>query len=238
MLKYMLPQVEHLLDPLQFAYRTKRSVEDATLSMLNVILGHLERRGSYAKILFVDFSSAFNTIQPHLMIRKLIDLGVGKRFVMLVHSFLINRIQYVNVSGVFVTCVYLHRRSPGMCTVAIFHYFKYADDTALVGLLSDDEIDYKSDIDHFVSRCVANCLKLNVITTKELIIDFRSGVHHPTPVNINGQHIEIVHSYKYMDTTIDDKLRCDDNSMNVYKKGQQKFYFLRKLNALHIDRNI
>ena len=34
----MLPQVEHLLDPLQFAYIIKRSVEDATLSMLNVIL--------------------------------------------------------------------------------------------------------------------------------------------------------------------------------------------------------
>ena len=143
--------------------------------MLNVILGHLERRGSYAKILFVDFSSAFNTIQPHLMIRKLIDLGVGKRFVMLVHSFLTNRTQYVNVSGVFITCAYLHRSSPGMCTVAIFHYFKHADDTALVGLLSDDEIGYKGDIDHFVSRCVANCLKLNVIKTKELIIDFRSG---------------------------------------------------------------
>ena len=66
-LKYMLPQVEHLLDPLQFAYRTKRSVEDATLSMLNVILEHLERRGSYARIVFVDFSSAFNTIQPHFI---------------------------------------------------------------------------------------------------------------------------------------------------------------------------
>ena len=59
LLKYMLPQVEHLLDPLQFAYRSKRSVEDATLSMLNVIYDHLDRPGSYARILFVDFSSAF-----------------------------------------------------------------------------------------------------------------------------------------------------------------------------------
>ena len=42
MLKYMLPQVEHLLDPLQFDYRSKRSVEDATLPMLNVILEHLD----------------------------------------------------------------------------------------------------------------------------------------------------------------------------------------------------
>ena len=45
-LKCMLPQVEHLLDPLLFAYRSERS----TLSMLNV-----ERPGSYARMLFVDF---------------------------------------------------------------------------------------------------------------------------------------------------------------------------------------
>ena len=66
------------------------------------------------------------------------------------------------------------------------HYFKYADDTALVGLLSDDETDYRSDIDHFVSWCVANCLELNVVKTKELVIDFRSGVHHHTPSTSMG----------------------------------------------------
>ena len=114
------------------------------------------------------------------------------------------------------------------------HYFKYADDTALIGLLSADETVYRSDIDHFVSWCVANCLKLNVVKTKKFVIDFRSGVHHPTPVNINGQHIEIVDSYKYLGTIIDGKLRWDDNTLNLYKKGQQRLYFLRKLN----DRNI
>ena len=55
---------------------------------------------------------------------------------------------------------------------------------------------------------------------------------------MNGQHIEIVHSYKYLGTTIDDKLRWDGNTMNLCKKGQQRLYFLRKLNTLHIDRNI
>ena len=55
------------------------------------------------------------------------------------------------------------------------HYFKYADDTALVGLLFDEETDYRSDIDHFVSWCVTKCLELNVVKTKELVIDFRSG---------------------------------------------------------------
>ena len=53
-----------------------------------------------------------------------------------------------------------------------------------------------------------------------------------------GQNIEIVHSYKYLGTIIDDKLRWDENTTNLYKKGQQRLYFLRKLNALHVDRNI
>ena len=103
------------------------------------------------------------------------------------------------------------------------HYFKYADYNALVGLLSDDEIYYRSDIDHVVSWCVANSLELNVVKTKELVIDFRSCVHHPTPLKSNGQHIYIVHSYKYLGKTIDDKLRWDDNIIiviNLYKKGQ------------------
>ena len=52
------------------------------------------------------------------------------------------------------------------------------------------------------------------------------------------QHQWATHSYKYLGTTIDDKLRWDDNIMNLYKKGQQRLYFLRILNALHIDRNI
>ena len=123
------------------------------LSLLNVILEHLERRGSYARILFVDFSSAFNTIQSHLMIRKLTDLGVGKQFVMLIHSFLTNRSQYVNVSGVCSSHVSMSTGAPQGCILSPFlytmytnscrsaysnnHYFKYADDTALVGLIQD-----------------------------------------------------------------------------------------------------
>ena len=170
------------------------------------------------------------------MIKKHIDLGVGKQFVRLVHSFLANRSQYVNVSAECSSHVSISTGTTQGCILSPFvytmytnsrrsaysnnHHFKCADDTALVGLLSDDETDYRNDIDYFVSKCVANCIELNVFKTKELVIDFRSGVNHPTPVNNNGQHIEIVHSYKHLGTTIDDNLRWDDITMNLYKKGQ------------------
>ncbi len=53
-----------LLDPLQFAYRANRSVDDAVNMGLHYILQHLDKPGTYARILFVDFSPAFNTITP------------------------------------------------------------------------------------------------------------------------------------------------------------------------------
>ncbi len=59
-----------LLDPLQFAYRANRSVDDAVNIGLHFILQHLDRPGTYVRILFVDFSSAFNTIIPDTLQNK------------------------------------------------------------------------------------------------------------------------------------------------------------------------
>ena len=58
------------IDPLQFAYRTERSVEDAILTLLHGIYSHLDRSTAYVRTLFVDFSSAFNLIQPHILLGK------------------------------------------------------------------------------------------------------------------------------------------------------------------------
>jgi hypothetical protein len=75
-LKNLLPFVNPHLDPLQFAYRPARGVEDAIATILHRLLTHLETPGHYARILFADFSSAFNTIQRHTMVEKLQALEV------------------------------------------------------------------------------------------------------------------------------------------------------------------
>jgi len=59
------------------------------------------------------------------------------------------------------------------------HYFKNAHNIAVVDLLSNDETDYRSDIDHFVSWYVANSLNLILIKTKEIVIYFLSRVYNP-----------------------------------------------------------
>ncbi len=56
------------LDPLQFAYRPNPSTDDAISSTLHLALTHLENKDSYVRMLFIDFSSAFNTIIPQQLI--------------------------------------------------------------------------------------------------------------------------------------------------------------------------
>ena len=47
-----------------------------------------------------------------------------------------------------------------------------------------------------------------------------------------------VSKYKYLGTIFDDKLKWDDNTEVIVKKGQQRLYLLRKLNYFSVDQNI
>ncbi|GAA6095454.1 lipoxygenase homology domain-containing protein 1-like, partial [Tachysurus ichikawai] len=66
------------LDPLQFAYRQTRSTDYAIAHLLHTTTSHLDcRKGNYAKMLFVKYSSVFNTIIPSTLTSKLEVLGLS-----------------------------------------------------------------------------------------------------------------------------------------------------------------
>ena len=58
------------LDPLQFAYCPNRSTDDAIDIALHTSLSHLEKRNIYVRMVFIDYSSAFNTIVLSKLIIK------------------------------------------------------------------------------------------------------------------------------------------------------------------------
>ncbi len=96
-LAYLKASTGPLLDPLQFAYRANRSVDDAVNMGLHFILQHLDRPGTYVRILFVDFSSAFNTIIPDTLQNKLTQLSVPTSICQWITSFLTDRQQLVRL---------------------------------------------------------------------------------------------------------------------------------------------
>ncbi len=63
------------LDPLQFAYCPKWSTEDTVAHTLHTTLSHLDKRGSYVRLLFTDYSSEFNTMVSSRLVTKLKYLG-------------------------------------------------------------------------------------------------------------------------------------------------------------------
>lgn len=118
------------------------------------------------------------------------------------------------------------------------HIIKFADDTAVISLLERDETEHGAVLQEFVDWCEASQLELNTYKTKELVFDFRREAPSPTPTLIKGEEIEIVTEYKYLGLIIDHKLSWDQCADAVFKKGQQRLYFLRKLNYFNVDKTI
>ena len=121
------------------------------------------------------------------------------------------------------------------------HILKYADDTVFVGLIKQNEDAYRENIVSFGRWCKDNHLVLNVKKTKEMIFDFRKKkVFYPFnyPTLLDGDAIEMVHSYRYLGTEIDDHLNWGEQTKAVSLKCNQKLYFLRKLKQFHVNERI
>ncbi len=84
------------LDPLQFAYRPNRSTDDAISHDLHSSLTHIDsKNGNYVRLLFIDYSSAFNTIVPIMLAVKLTDLSLNSFLCDWIQDFLTGRPQVV-----------------------------------------------------------------------------------------------------------------------------------------------
>ncbi|KAK0133374.1 putative RNA-directed DNA polymerase from transposon BS [Merluccius polli] len=242
-IKSILPPT---LDPFQFAYRTKHSTEDAICSALHPALTHLEK--AYVRMLFIDFSSAFNTIIPEQLICKLDQLGLNTSLCNWILDFLSERPQAVRVGNNTSSSITLSTGAPQGCVLSpllftlLTHYctpthsthstnhmVKFADDTTLMGLITKNETHYRKEVKLLTTWCSDNNLLLNVSKTMEIVIDFRKGHTEHSPLTIEGAAVDRVSSTKFLGVHISEDLSWTTNSASLAKKAQRRLYFLRKL---------
>ena len=98
-LNKLRPLVHRFQDPLQFAYRHGIGVDDALLYMMHSISSHLDKTSSYVRVMFFDFSSAFNTIQPHLLAQKLKNMYLHPNIIKWILHYLTDRPQHVRLTN-------------------------------------------------------------------------------------------------------------------------------------------
>ena len=110
---------------------------------------------------------------------------------------------------------------------------KFADDTAIAGLITDDDIaDYTTTINQVNSWSEANYLRLNASKTKEIIYDCRKRKGCNIPVFINNSYIEMVTSHKYLGVVLDNSLTFSEHIQTICSKVCSRLYILRQLNQL------
>jgi len=176
------------MDPLQFAYRTNRSTDDAVSQVIHsslsqvihsslsqvihsslsqVIhssLSHLDSwKGGYVRMLYIDFSSAFNSIFGSRLADKLIELGLNTALCAWILDTLTTRTQVVRVGKHTSRPRPLNTGGPQGCVLSPILYslythdcvarsssntfVKFADDTVVMGLISgNDEKAYLEEV--------------------------------------------------------------------------------------------
>ncbi len=196
------------LDPLQFAYRSNRSTDDAIAFTLHTALSHLENKKTYVRMLFMDYSSEFNTIVPATLVAKLQTLGLNRSL-----SGGQNGQQHL------ISPDPQHWCSKGCCVLSPLLYslythdctathssnviVKFADDTTVIGLITDnDETAYIEEVSTLTKWCQENHLSLNIDKTKELVVDFRRQSRVHTSITINKTPVERVNSFKFLSVHI------------------------------------
>ncbi|KAK3560705.1 hypothetical protein QTP86_014734, partial [Hemibagrus guttatus] len=244
-----------LLHPLQFAYRANRSVDDAVNMGLHFILQHLDKSGTYVRLLFVDFSLAFNTIIPTLLQTKLTQLSVPSSICQWITSFLTDRHQLVKLGKLKSNSRTTSTGAPQGCVLSplLFSLYtndctstdpsvkllKFADDTTVIGLIQDgDESAYRQEIEQLAAWCSCNNLELNTLKTGEMIVDFRRYTPALPPLTIMNSTVPTVESFRFLGTTISQDLKWDTHIDATIKKAQQRLYFLRQLRKFNLPQEL
>ncbi len=171
-LAYLKDTTGPLLDLLQFAYRTNRSVDDAVNMGFQFILQHLTDL-TYVRILFVDFCSAFNTIIPDTLQNKLSQLSVPTSICQWINSFLTDK-QQLERLGIFSSSTRtISTGAPQGCVLSPLllslytndctsidpsvKLLKFSNDTTLICLIRDgDEFAFRQEVKELIVWCSLN----------------------------------------------------------------------------------
>ncbi len=220
-----------LLDPLQFAYQANRSVDDAVNMGLHYILQHLDKPGTYVRILFVDFSSAFNTIIPNLLLSNLTQLSVPTSMCQWINSFLTGRQQLVKLGKFSSSTCMISTGAPQRCVLSPLLFSLYTNDCTS----KDPSVKLLKFADTTLIWCNLNNLELNMLKTVEMIVDFRRNPPTLPPLTIMNSTVAAVESFRFLGTNISQDLKWEFHIDSIVKKTQ---YFLRQLRKFNLPQEL
>lgn len=244
-----------ILNKYQSGFRQKHSCEAA----LNLIMASWKKEINDENVIiavFIDLTRAFETIDKHILIKKLEEYGIEDTVLKWFKSYIFQHKQQVKFNNVYSeikeVTIGLAQGTPlssilfnvyiNECFNVVNHckLKLFADDAMLYISCKKDEVeDAYSKINHDLEQLINHfCMlkmKVNKLKTKamEIANTFPQNNHM---IKIDNETIEKVNEIKYLGIIIDKKLNFKSNLDYVLKKISKKTYFISRMrNKLTTD---
>ena len=208
----------------QFGFRKQHSTYMALVLLLYKIVKALEN-GEYVIGIFLDFSKAFDTVDPNILLKKLEYYGIRGVCLDWFKSYLTVRKQYVTYNGIpsgtkLIQCgvpqgsvlgpllflLYINDL-PNVCKSA--DPILFADDTNLFmngSNLIDLQTEINSELLEISTWLKINKLSLNVSKTHHMIFTTKRKDKPSVALSIEGHSIDEVDNTKFLGIYLDNKM--------------------------------
>ena len=242
--------INNLLSVYQSGFRPSHSTVTALIDVTDYILDNAHQ-GLYTGVVFLDLKKAFDTIDPHLLLDKLSNIGLRENEHLWFKNYLLNRNQCVSLNGVTSDLQQIEYGVPqgsvlGPLLFIIYindlhlhvensKVILYADDTALFYASKDtSEVQQvlQRDLSSVHSWLTANKLTLNVKKTKSMIFRTKKRVHKvPTNLNIkiDDEPLEQADAFKYLGIWFDPLLSWESHVNKTITKISQRLGIIRRI---------
>ena len=231
-------------DPNQFGFRKQSSCTVAMISMLHQWLSAVDSGGD-VRVLFLDFSAAFDKVPHHIILDKLNALNVPDWIVGFCVAFLRDRRQFVTfcdsksqsvtvASGVPQGSVI----GPTLFCIAASDFplvpncsiAKYADDTTVWACSKNTDNPLQQYCLQISDWCCQNSMQLNARKSAEMLISLRKEQRLP-PLILNGEPVPLVNEFKLLGVHFNSKLSWQTNTSKIIAKASKALFLLRRFRS-------
>ena len=235
-------------------YRPSVGTLDAILQLIDDITSDLDlAHNSYVQLGCVDFSKAFDRLQPSIVLSKMKNYGVNENILDILADFLVRRKQCVKLNGTFSDYIDISVGAPqgtklgpllwlfyvNDLNVDDFKVVKYADDTTFYkpfGKNSTDSI--APAILRTQQWADDNNMLLNADKTviMNILLNYHNEYNDPVILG-NEVSISPSHTAKFLGITLDNHLSFSKHVESLVSSCNSRLFLLRQLKVLGMNEN-
>ena len=233
----------------QFGFRPKLSTGTALAHFTDNILQNMDA-GSFVGAVFLDLSKAFDTVDHHLLLRKLMNIGLTSSTTQWFRSYLTNRSQITSVGDALSSATKMPVGVPQGSLLGPLLFLIYVNDlpdchlASDIILYADDTVVYYSsksvsDLEHHINadlRTVSewfsrNLLTLNISKCKFVIFGSPQKLNRIQNilVKVEDTCIERTQSFKYLGVTLNQSMSWTDHVDAISTKINQRIGLIRRI---------